>query len=153
MNRSSIASSTALTDPGTRIDTLIRQLVSDREMIIHIVTLPIPPSTNRLWRHGRDHMYPTPDYEGWKRNADAPAMAQRVQTRGHTIDGPFAAHVEVGPSRADLDNVGSKALLDWAQSRNLIANDKYLKRLSVERVSSTEAPEGCRLTLVELGVS
>ena len=67
------------------------------------------------------------------------------------VAGDFAAHVKVGPSRTDLDNVGSKALLDWAQSRNLIANDKYLKRLSVERVSSTDAPEGCRLTLMELG--
>jgi len=55
---------------------------------------------------------------------------------GRTIAGDFAAHVEVGPSRTDLDNVGSKALLDWAQSRNLIANDKYLSdfRLNVYRV-------------------
>jgi len=73
-----------------------------------------------------------------------------VRTHGRTIAGDFAAHVEVGPSRIDLDN-GCKALLDWTQSRNLIANDKYLKRLSVERVSSTDAPEGCRLTLMELG--
>jgi len=121
--------------------------------ITHVIDLAIPPSVNRLWRHSRGRTHTSAEYRIWLKNADALAMTQRINCVSSTIAGAFTAEVLVGPSRTDLDNVGSKALLDWTQSRNLIANDKHLQRLTVERVSSTEAPEGCRLTLTELGTS
>jgi len=49
----------------------------------------------------------------------------------------------------DLGNV-EKALTDWCQSRQLIENDKYCSQICITRVASIVAPEGVRLTLVEL---
>ena len=50
----------------------------------------------------------------------------------------------------DLDNYGGKAILDWAQSRELIFDDKFCERLTIEWVDHANAPEGCRVVLREM---
>ena len=79
-------------------------------------------------------------------------MLQR--RRRHTIRGPFTAEVALDRDKRkpamDLDNYGGKAILDWAQSRELIFDDKFCEKLTIEWADHADAPEGARLTLREL---
>jgi Holliday junction resolvase RusA-like endonuclease len=118
-----------------------------------VLDLPYPPSVNRLWRSTaaeKNRVYLSPSYVKWKEAADALLMA----TRGwqiKTITGAF--HLEIGlcPTsqghpRGDLDN-RIKAILDYLQRVEIIANDKNCHRLLAEWVDLRRAPHGCRVTV------
>lgn len=123
-------------------------------MIESTIDLPFPPSTNKLWRktpRGIGMML-SKEYLAWKKNADKRLMANRGLAGRKKITGPFTAHLTLRSSgrdigginqRGDLDNK-IKAVLDYAQRVELIADDKFCERLLVEW---GEAPEGCRLIL------
>jgi Holliday junction resolvase RusA-like endonuclease len=116
-----------------------------RSLTETVIDLPPPPSVNRLWRRGTKGMVLSPAYVAWRVQADKLALASGAFRGRVRIDGAFEAHVTLARGRrGDLDNYGSKAVLDWAQSRELIENDKHCQRLVVEY---GEAPHGCRLIL------
>src|SRR5262245_9169230 len=95
--------------------------------IVTVVDLPMPPSLNHIWKYSRKRVRPSPIYERWKEQADKHALMQRVHRGGRIIKGRFEAFVFYSERRfgqLDLDNL-AKAPLDWAQSRALIANDKF----------------------------
>jgi len=125
------------------------------DLITTVVDLPMPPSTNRLWSHGENgrggKVFLGPAYRKWKAQADLLAIANRVYRGIEVITGPFEAHIALNKTvgKGDLDN-RVKALLDWAQSREMIRNDKFCMRLIVEWVEPANAPDGCRLTLREM---
>lgn len=120
-------------------------------LITHTVELPFPPSVNSLWRSDRGRVHKSREYRLWCQEADTLALTQRL-FGGRCIRARFEAHVYLDRARscADLDNVGSKAVLDWAQRAGLISNDRNLWRLTVEWSDSANAPEGCRLILREM---
>lgn len=111
-----------------------------------IIDLPMPPSVNRIWRANRagpKAVSISPEYAAWKRHADGMALSM-AQFRGlKTIVGPFEAKIVLRRQRGDLDN-RSKGVLDWLQSRGVIADDKYCERLVLEW---GDAPTGCRVTV------
>jgi Holliday junction resolvase RusA-like endonuclease len=111
-----------------------------------IIDLPTPPSVNRIWRHNRagpKRVSISPEYDKWKRQADAMALSM-AQFRGlKTIVGPFEAKIVLKRIRGDLDN-RAKGVLDWLQSRAVVADDKYCERLTLEW---GDAPAGCRVTV------
>ena len=117
------------------------------ELITTTIDLPYPVSTNRIWRYGRGRVYRSELYKEWMADADAHALMQRP--RG-SIKGMFSADIYLSQEggRLDIDNI--KCLLDWAQSRRLISNDKHCHRLTIERTASANAPAGCRLILREM---
>jgi len=117
------------------------------EQIKHTIDLPVPPTLNTIWRRGSGRTYASPTYLAWQKQADAHAMVQRLKVQ--TISGDFTAEIGIdrARTRADLDNVGTKALFDWAQSRELIRNDKHCVGYSVKWVSTVDAPAGCRMTI------
>jgi Holliday junction resolvase RusA-like endonuclease len=117
--------------------------------IIIDIHLPTPPSTNRIWeatKAGPKKYSKSEDYIAWIRHADDTARSMAAFRGLKTIMGKFEARVILQRRKGDLDN-RIKGLLDWAQSRNLIADDKYCERLVAEW---GEAPLGCRLILKEL---
>lgn len=112
------------------------------------IDLPVPPSVNRIWgSSAKNSHYISPAYAKWCKQADAHFMAQRLKVR--TISGDFCAVIgfDRNKTKADLDNIATKALFDWCQSRELIENDKHCIRYSVEWVAASESPVGCRITL------
>jgi crossover junction endodeoxyribonuclease RusA len=116
----------------------------DRQSAIEItIDLPIPPSVNAIWRSGRGRVYRSEKYLDWTAAADALVMANRQYPK-RKIGGHFSAHICLSEDhgRGDLDNK-IKAVLDWAQSRDLIRNDKDCRRLTAEYA----AVDGCRLIL------
>lgn len=111
-----------------------------------IIDLPTPPSVNRIWRANRagpNKVSISPEYRAWKKHADQTALATG-QFRGlKTISGPFEARIILRRQPGDLDN-RHKGILDWLQSRGVIADDKYCEKLTLEW---GDAPHGCRVTV------
>lgn len=129
------------------------------ESIEIILDLPFPPSTNNLWRQAKNHgprgnVYIDKRYWKWKRAADAAVLVNRQYPRTNKIIGPFEVCIylsleERGARRVDGDN-RIKALLDWCQSREIIADDNDCQKGRWEWVPAAEAPLGCRVHLRSL---
>lgn len=118
------------------------------ELITITIDLPYPVSTNRIWRYGKGRVYRSDLYKEWMADADAHMLMAKL--RAPTIKGMFSADIYLSQAggRIDIDNI--KCLLDWAQSRRLISNDKHCHRLTIERTATANAPFGCRLILREM---
>ena len=109
-----------------------------------VIDLPFPPSTNRIWRVRGQRVHRSAEYVQWCEAADMRVMAAKQYPK-IKINGPFSADIALKPHRLglDLDN-RLKAVLDWAQSRSIIENDKHCRRLTAEW---SEQVAECRLTL------
>lgn len=119
--------------------------------IVHVLDMPCPPSVNRIWRNNgkRSIVSLAPAYKKWMREADALLLLTGAFRGKKTIEGEFVALIEIRRPTADsdLDN-RIKALLDYAQSREFIANDRHL--VEVLARWSTSIAQGARLTLRSL---
>lgn len=110
------------------------------------IHLPMPPSVNRIWRShksGAGRVSISPEYAAWKRHADMLVISMGAKRGVKKLQGPFEANIFLKRQRGDLDN-RVKGVLDWAQSREFIEDDKHCERMTVEW---GEAPHGCRLIL------
>lgn len=117
-----------------------------------IVDLPLPTSTNRLWRSGRTkagipYVYLAPVYQKWKDRADG-ALLQQLGNYDlpAMIEGPFNAELTITVKKRfklDLDN-RAKGTLDWAKRIGLILDDKFQNSLTI---MWGDAPLGARLKL------
>jgi Holliday junction resolvase RusA-like endonuclease len=110
--------------------------------------LPMPPSTNRLWRSrighgGKPQFYIAPRYATWKRTCDNLALANRKEWV--PVLGPYRITVTFDRSRtrADQDNL-VKAINDWLQKAGLIENDQLAVKTIIQW---GKAPSGCRVVL------
>lgn len=123
------------------------------DLIVNVVDLPYPPSVNAIWRHSKGQVHVSARYREWKAQADATAVLHRRRWR--TIKGAFTADIALSKSHRRSNHDGDnriKCVLDWAESRELIANDKFSESTTVRWVDVANAPTGCRLTLRELSV-
>lgn len=108
----------------------------------------MPPSTNRLWRHGGGHVYRSKLYLEWIAATDMAAMAGKQLHQGR-ITGPFTFELMLNVddiSRSDGDN-RIKAALDWCQRCRVILNDKDCREGRWRWVAPHCAPAGCRIIL------
>ncbi len=115
--------------------------------------LPLPISTNRIWRSRRVGakvmVYPAPSYQKWKLRADEALQAQ-LDALGAVLPdpiiGPFNVVLTIDWHRrfkSDLDN-RTKAVMDWAKRAGLIEDDRFQNRVVIEW---GDAPMGARLRL------
>jgi crossover junction endodeoxyribonuclease RusA len=92
------------------------------------IDLPLPPSTNRLWRHIGKRVYLDPRYVAWKRTAGFEAIAKRPGR----IPKDMASDIEIRAGkpkrRMDLDNL-VKPTLDLLQAVRVISNDTDVTNL------------------------
>lgn len=108
-----------------------------------VLDLPPPVSVNRIWRKTKSGMIKSEAYRQWTARADA-MLIYTGQLKGvKPITGTFTALLVVKRSNLDLDN-NAKCVLDFAQSRHFIVNDKLCEELLLRW---GHAPAGCRLTL------
>jgi Holliday junction resolvase RusA-like endonuclease len=123
-----------------------------------VVDLPLPTSTNRIWRRGharstgRTWTYLSKSYQNWKAKADEALKEQMAGQRWPKITGPFDVILTITKAKRfklDLDN-RIKACLDFAVQAGLIEDDKYQNRVVVEW---GKAPRGARLELLPVEVS
>jgi Holliday junction resolvase RusA-like endonuclease len=110
--------------------------------------LPMPPSTNRIWRYTGRRMHKSEEYMEWLNAADMYVISTR-QFPKQKIHGPFRCIIELNNDlrgSSDGDN-RIKAVLDWCQSREIIRNDGDCVGGKWTWVSPAAAPEGCRIIL------
>jgi len=122
-----------------RLDPVERDLETVR------FTLPLPPSTNNLWRVGRGRVYPSPAYVTGKRAADSAAAVQQ-------LDAASFRQCEIRivlPQRCtgDIDNY-VKPVLDWMQHYGLVTDDAECCRLFVEWA---DTPDDTAVTIILTG--
>ena len=133
----------------SHVDTSDRPFGLPPPMIITI-DLPFPISTNALWSYGRKNVRASAEYTKWKSAADAIAMVQKTFRGLKTIETQFIAIILIADHRKiDVDNC-AKSVLDWAQSRMLIANDSMCNELTIRKVPLKEVPTGARLIIREI---
>lgn len=112
-----------------------------------VLDLPRPISVNRIWRAhkaGAGKVSLSPEYRKWKTHADQITQSL-AQFRGlKQVRGKFEAKIVVQRCQGDLDN-RAKGVLDWLQSRSVIADDKFCERLVLEWGDAASAPHGCRV--------
>ncbi len=92
------------------------------------ITLPLPPSVNRLWRAGRGRVYRSARYEAWR---DTAGWELKLQRPGR-ITGPVTIVIAAGRPdrrRRDADNL-PKALLDLLTLYGVIEDDSRVVRLT-----------------------
>lgn len=119
-----------------------------------VLDLPPPPSTNRLWAIYGDgaskRLGTTNEYKAWQKHAGQVLMMNHALRGVEKILGPFRATIELQHiDAADLDN-RAKACLDFAQTMEVISNDRNCRELHMRWVEASEAPQGCRLKLEAL---
>jgi Holliday junction resolvase RusA-like endonuclease len=115
-----------------------------------VLDMPMPPSTNRIWRIGGRRIHKSKDYTDWLNAADMYVLSTRQYPK-HKIHGPFRCVIALNRTMTNGDGDNRiKAVLDWCQSREIIRNDSDCQWGSWAWVDAEEAPEGCRLTLWSL---
>lgn len=125
-------------------------LPADAPTIAHVLDLPAPPSTNRLWAQGRGRVFKSKDYARWLDDAGLALLVDRKIGGRKTITGKFTAIIQVARdvTKGDLDNI-PKALFDICQRYQFISNDVNLEEYTV-KWTDENAPRGCRITLVSV---
>lgn len=113
-----------------------------------VMDLPFPPSTNRIWMQTRRGVALSEPYRIWKKEADMAVIANGCWRRRVRMPAAFTALLLLDQARraGDVDN-RIKAVLDWAQRVELIANDKLCEEITARWVATAEAPRGARLIL------
>ena len=112
--------------------------------------LPMPPSVNSIWRHGRNRRTGKPmvyldiKYRQWKTDADKLLLTQKPLP---FIAGEFVATITLDERkrRGDADN-RAKAVLDCLQRAGVIANDKHCRSVT----SQWGEADGCSVQLVKV---
>lgn len=112
-----------------------------------IIDLPFPNSTNSHWRVGRGHHYISP-----KGIAFREAVKVAVKLHGQKApNGRLAIGVMLYPPdkrKRDIDNYGTKSLLDALTYSGIIEDDSLIDRLVIERGSIIKGGK-CRIYLSE----
>ncbi|MBS7545098.1 RusA family crossover junction endodeoxyribonuclease [Ancylobacter oerskovii] len=107
--------------------------------------LPFPISTNAIWRKGKGRTFKSKKYVAWIKEADG-CFLEQGGNRLPKIKGRFVATITLSDQRrgsCDADNF-NKGVLDFLQRVNVIANDKFSDRVTVEW---GPAPAGCTVTI------
>lgn len=97
------------------------------------LTLPLPPSANRLHRRGRDAdgnpvMHKSGDYRDWIERAGQLAL---IQAAGDAVPHRYAVRIVLPEQRKDIDNI-AKPTGDLLQNVRVVTDDKHLRRLLIE---------------------
>ena len=94
-----------------------------------VLTLPLPPSANRIWRHANGRNFRAPEYDQWLTAAGWSIQQQRA---GDSVPYRFSVRITMPPTRTDLDNC-CKPLLDLLQRQAVVQNDKYAREITLRR--------------------
>lgn len=102
-----------------------------------VLTLPIAPSVNRLWRIAGKKLIKSAEYKAWLEEA---GWMVKQQTR-QTVDGKYALHIKAKKEnkRRDLDNL-LKATSDLLVGLNVVEDDSMCMALAAEWSTETMAP-------------
>jgi len=110
------------------------------------VELPLPPSTNALWRSNRGRVHRSRHYLAWLKEAGWQLKLQRPRK----TPGPVAITIAAGrpdQRKRDLDNIATKAVLDLLTAHQLIEDDSRVASITASWDNTVSA--GVVLVTVE----
>ena len=91
-----------------------------------VVTLPLPPSANRIWRLSEGGgIHRAKAYRAWLNTVGWECLVAKATGR---VPGRFTLRLSVPETLRDPDN-SIKPTLDGIQKAGVIANDKHLRAL------------------------
>jgi Holliday junction resolvase RusA-like endonuclease len=92
------------------------------------IDLPLPPSTNALWRSNRGRVHRSRRYLAWLQAAGWELKLRRPRK----IPDPVAIRIAAGRpiSKRDLDNIATKAMLNLLTAHKVIADDSLVARIT-----------------------
>ena len=109
------------------------------------IDLPLPPSTNALWRSNRGRVHRSRRYLAWLKEAGWELLTQRPKR----ITGGVEIRIAIGRPdnrKRDLDNVATKAILDLLTAHQIITDDSKVTSLAARWCSDT-APGRVAVTI------
>ena len=112
--------------------------------------LPLPPSTNNLYRNVRNGRVKTEQYLDWEKEAKAVVTFQfrwPVARPKSTTRWTVKVFVYLSSWRRDIDNM-MKPLIDLA-ARTLALDDRYLVALEAERFTCPADRERVEIEILE----
>lgn len=112
-----------------------------------ILDLPWPNSTNTHWRHARGRTYLSPAGVAFRSAVKVSAMLHGLTAP----DGRLDVGVQLYPPDKrvrDLDNFGTKSLLDAITHAGIIKDDSLIDKLTIERMPVVKGGK-CRVFISE----
>ena len=107
------------------------------------LTLPFPPSVNRLWRAGKDgKVYRSPKYTAWRKEA---MWELKAQAKSQKVCGSYKLTllaVKPDKRKRDIGNL-EKAVSDILVTMGIIEDDNLCEWLEARWV-----PEGAPFTVI-----
>jgi len=91
--------------------------------------IPIPPSTNVIWKVGKKKMYLNPKYSEWKNTSTVMALNNK---KGDYISGHYSLILAVGrpdKRRRDIDNI-IKPVSDLLVGIQIVEDDSLCNRVT-----------------------
>ncbi len=110
-----------------------------------VIDLPFPNSTNTHWRHARGRHYVSPKGVAFRNLVKTEVERYALKAP----DGRLELSVMLYPPdnrRRDIDNFGTKSLLDALTYSGLIEDDSLIDRLLIERGAVVKGGK-CRIYL------
>ena len=92
------------------------------------LTLPLPPSANRMWRHGRGRTFKSSEYIDWTVRVAGVCWQQNA---GDRVPRRYAMRLVLPKQRKDPDNL-IKPTSDALALAHVITNDRYARRILLE---------------------
>ena len=88
-----------------------------------VLTLPMPPSTNRLWRIAGKRLIRSEAYKSWQIEAGWIIQGKKAAGRLRGLTGPYLLDIEAARGRRrDLDNI-VKAASDIRVKQGVVRDD------------------------------
>lgn len=119
------------------------------------LTVPYPPSANRMWRRSGAKIHKSTEYQNWLKQVGWLIKSKRVSA----IEGPYNLALKIAPVRnqdgsaskrqRDLDNF-IKPISDALQACGVIENDSFAQTIYMEWTSATD---GCWIEVSEARVA
>lgn len=93
-----------------------------------VLALPVPPSTNNLFKSVGKRRVTSDAYQAWQTHAGIALASQRPGSIGGPVD--VSIECKRGNRRRDIDNI-AKAPLDLLVKHRVLADDSQVVRLSL----------------------
>jgi crossover junction endodeoxyribonuclease RusA len=117
--------------------------------VILNLTLPYPPSANKLWRYVGGKPLKSAHYRAWLREA---GLLVTLGVRANIIEGPYALYIRAGrpdQRRRDLDNL-IKPLNDVLVEGGAVRDDSNCHKIEAVWEPGTQ---GIRLMIMPMGAT
>lgn len=115
--------------------------------------LPIPPSTNHIWRAARGRIYKSSKYTNWLKDSDRAIMIQ--ECRIHQAVRRVKIVILITPGEGwrmnrDLDNC-AKPVLDYLVQRGWLKDDscKYVREVTVRLNDSAASTAYATVSIIQ----